>query len=465
MRQEVTYRTLRSLSDSTTTAAAASPTAFPTPFVPNPIVPAAQHVQPARKRIPYIEDEDMPEEKMFYGDGRAGESPHDFKKKVMQRFTGKGMSDAEKIAVLGYGLASGSPADAWFDDPARDAVDKTTWDLMSKAFDVKWPKRPALLRTGQEAIEDLLAEKLNAEDIGKRVEYAGVEEFGHVVWVWKVVRIAGNIPDPGGLFIGVVVEKLPLLMQDLLVPGTVFADWAAFETAVSNIKQAAITNALAKEARLAGMVKATDNRFKAHIPMHLPAEMHPQRFAPRNYPIYPPYIPPQIPVLPQQPNPAAPRVFRPDAERLVDLLKNVPVHHPATDAGRVAYAQLVTEWHARNGNRGPNELRPYPLTPGTAPLDSRGECFNCAQFGHITNDCPNPAMPPLEKKWRQIAASIRNGAARSAPAPVPVQYVSTPFNFDPNTAYPYTYYHQYSPPYHTPEYDTQNQGNGQGPSN
>jgi hypothetical protein len=201
----------------------------------------------------------MAEEKMFYGDGRAGESPHDFKKRVMQRFMGKGMNDAEKVEALGLGMASGSPADTWFDDPAR-AQDKTAWASMSAAFDAKWPKRAALMHTGQEAIEDLLAEKLKVEEIGKRVKHGGVEEFGHVVWARKVARIASDIPDPGGLFIGVLVEKLPPIMQDLLVPGTVFPDWAAFEKAVGNIKRAAIVNAQAKETRLVEMAAAVKSR-------------------------------------------------------------------------------------------------------------------------------------------------------------------------------------------------------------
>jgi hypothetical protein len=318
-----------------------------------------------------------------------------------------------------------------------------------------------------------LAEKLKVEDIGKRVEHGGVEAFGHVVWARKVARIAGDIPDPSGLFIGVVVEKLPLIMQDLLGLGTVFADWAAFETAVGDIKRAAIVNAQTKETRLGEMaaaVKSSRNNITSHAPMQLPTTIHQQRFVPQPYPAYPTFPPPQPQpnyAPPQQPGPPAPRTFRPDAERLVDLLKNIPTHHPATDVGRAAYAQLVSDWHARNGNRGPNELRPYPLTPGTAPLDSNGECFNCALLGHLTAECTNPAMPPLEKKWRQIAASIRRGAGnvprQNALTPVPIQYVANPYNFDPNAAY--HYFQQYAPYYHAHGNDEQDQGNGQGPSN
>ncbi|KAJ7143060.1 hypothetical protein C8R44DRAFT_196750 [Mycena epipterygia] len=398
----------------------------------------------------------MTEEKMFYGDGRAGESPHDFKKKVMQKFMGKGMTDAEKIEALGLGMASGSPADVWFDDPANAAA-KASWAGMSAAFDAKWPKRAALRRVGQDAIEDLLAEKLKVEDIGKRMTHGGVEEFGHVIWVRKLVRIADDIPDPNGLFIGVVREKMPAIMQDLLGPGTVFASWAAFETAVVDIKRAAIVNAQAKELRLveiAAAVKSTPRH--AAPPSHFPQQIHPQRFTPQQFPAYPPVRPPQPPpsFVPAQPHSQiAPRAYRPDSERLADLLKNLPIHHPATEAGRAAYTQ-----------------QPYPLTPGTAPLDSTGECYNCALFGHMTSSCPNPSMPALEKKWRQIAASIRNGAngipRRNTSAPIPVQYVSSPYNFDPNATYPYhPWFPQYTPPYHGPEYNVQDQGNGQGPWN
>ncbi|KAJ7174698.1 hypothetical protein C8R46DRAFT_93138 [Mycena filopes] len=427
----------------------------------------------------------MTEEKMFYGDGRAGESPHDFKKKVQARFMGKGMSDAEKVEALGLGMASGSPADTWFDDPARTAA-KASWALMSAAFDAKWPKRAALKRVGQDAIDDLLAEKLKVEDIGKRMKHGGVEEFGHVVWARNVARIAADIPDATGLFIGIVVEKLPLIMQELLVPGTVFADWSAFETAVAGIKVAAIVHAKAKETRLVEMAAVKTTPRHMVTASHQPAPVHPQRPSFPSYP-YPSYPPPQFTLPPQQPvafapppqpappgNQAAPaqRPFRPDHERLVDLERNLPVHHPATDAGRAAYAQLISDWDARNGARQPNELRPYPLTPGTAPLEGGGECFNCALFGHMTNDCPNPSMPAQEKKWRQIAASIRNGArgiprrnTQSAPAPIPIQYVAAPYNHDPNP-YPYhPWYSQYAPQYQVPDYGAHDQGNGQGSSN
>ncbi|KAF8145311.1 hypothetical protein K438DRAFT_2099566 [Mycena galopus ATCC 62051] len=413
-----------SLSDSTTTAAAASPTAFPTPVVPKPVVLApaiVQHVQLPRNRIPLIDDEDMPEQPMFHGDGRPKENAHDYKKNLMLKFVGKGLSDAEKIEALGLGMASGSPADGWFDEPAQKA--HTTWAAMSVAFDTKWPKRAALRRVGQDAIEDLLAEKLEAGDIGKRVLHGGGEEFRHVVWVRKMVCIADEIPDPQGLFIGVVRKKLPMIMQDLLGPSTVFADWAALEVAVVAIKRAAIVNAQAKEARLVEMAAVRNVR---HVPTpQLPGAVAQQCFQQPRPVQYPQFLPPPPTTLPTPPQLAqgiAPRPFRPDSERLIDLERDTLVQHPNTDTGRSLYQQQVRDWNAQHQNRQPNELRPYPLTPGTAPLDSRGECFNCALLGHMTDGCPNPSMPPLEKKWRQI---IKAFFAENYEVEVPVLRLST----------------------------------------
>ncbi|KAJ7144873.1 hypothetical protein C8R43DRAFT_953670 [Mycena crocata] len=234
-----------------------------------------------------------------------------------------------------------------------------------------------------------------------------------------------------GLFIGVVREKMPMIMQDLLGPATVFADWNAFEAAVVDIKKATIVHAQTKEARLVEMAAAAKPVSRNVVTSHLASPPH-HLARPQPY-VYPPYQrpqgpPPNVYPVPQQQAPAAPRApptYRPDSERLVDLERNLPVHHPNTDVGRAAWAQDTSDWHARNGNRGPNELRPFPLTPGTAPLDAQGECFKCALFGHMTAECPNPELPPLEKKWRQIAASIRRGAnatrPRNPPAPTPVQ--------------------------------------------
>ncbi|KAJ7232120.1 hypothetical protein C8J57DRAFT_1533293 [Mycena rebaudengoi] len=81
----------------------AAPTSRQIPPQPNP--------QPPRTTFYNDDDEPMPDEKMFYRDRRTNENPHDFKKRIMSRFIGKAMQDAEKIEALGLCMASGGAAD------------------------------------------------------------------------------------------------------------------------------------------------------------------------------------------------------------------------------------------------------------------------------------------------------------------------------------------------------------------
>jgi hypothetical protein len=73
-------------------------------------------------------------------------------------------------------------------------------------------------------------------------------------------------------------------------------------------------------------------------------------------------------------------------------------------------------------------------------------------------------MPPLEKKWRQIAASIRNGARRAAQTAAPVHYVAEQYSYDPNV-YNYNAWHPANPYTSYPNSPYANdQGNGEGSS-
>jgi hypothetical protein len=87
---------------------------------------------------------------------------------------------------------------------------------------------------------------------------------------------------------------------------------------------------------------------------------------------------------------------------------------PKTPAGKVAYQAQVAKWSAQNGDRPVNEMRPYPLSPGTSPVAS-GECWKCGYTGHRGPDCPDPnPVPMIEQKWRSIAATISRRAGSTA---------------------------------------------------
>ena len=83
-------------------------------------------------------------------------------------------------------------------------------------------------------------------------------------------------------------------------------------------------------------------------------------------------------------------------------------HHPATDAGRAAHKAQQLAWAVQHGANGwVTEMTPYPLHPGTAPINS-GECFNCSIVGHIRSRCTVPLDKRLhrnEQVWRAICTN------------------------------------------------------------
>jgi hypothetical protein len=82
-----------------------------------------------------------------------------------------------------------------------------------------------------------------------------------------------------------------------------------------------------------------------------------------------------------------------------------------TADGMAKYAAQVLMWQSTFGQqgKGPNETRPYPLTPGTVPVAS-GECWKCGHRTHHPLPCAASPVPTLKTKWRSIAQTIRKRA-------------------------------------------------------
>ena len=80
---------------------------------------------------------------------------------------------------------------------------------------------------------------------------------------------------------------------------------------------------------------------------------------------------------------------RPAHERLAGVLNKALPLHPKNADGIAQYNVQVLLWHSTIGlnRKGPNETRPYPLTPGTVPVAS-GECWKCGQL-----HSPSRTMP------------------------------------------------------------------------
>jgi hypothetical protein len=116
---------------------------------------------------------------------------------------------------------------------------------------------------------------------------------------------------------------------------------------------------------------------------------------------------------------------KPAHERLADVLNKALPIHPRNVEGMALYNAQVALWqstHGQNG-KGPNETRPYPLTPGTVPVAS-GECWKCGHRTHHPGPCLSAPVPALETKWRSIAQTIRKRAEAAVTSTVSVNLVT-----------------------------------------
>ena len=109
---------------------------------------------------------------------------------------------------------------------------------------------------------------------------------------------------------------------------------------------------------------------------------------------------------------------RPAHERLANVLNRALPIQPKNAKGIAQYNEQVLLWQSTYGQngKGPNEIRLYPLTPGTVPVAS-GECWRCRHQTHHPQPCPAPPVPTLETKWRLIAQTIRKQVVEAVATP------------------------------------------------
>ncbi|KAK6984430.1 hypothetical protein R3P38DRAFT_2576036 [Favolaschia claudopus] len=378
--------------------------------------------------------------KMFYGDGRAGDyNPHDYIKMIKRGFvTRANVSEANKVELFSLSLAASSEAEAWFDGLA--ANEKATWAALEGEFLKQWPKEAPVVKTAQDLAEEMMMLEMCEDELGRKLEVDGISTYEHVQWARKMRPLC--VKDTSGLLIPQVRKKLPRPVRNL-VQGT-FTDWTAFLQAIRNISITDLEDEIEKEKRLRSHDAA------------LQSPTAPLRAAMAKATLATPIRRSHLsPFWPHNPPCSCPANFNPFAATF-------PPHHPNTGAGQTAYAKQVVEYKSRFGDLAqPNEFRPYPLTPGTQPLDA-GACYDCGQHGHVAKDrqgnptCPTPqALPEPERRWRSIAGYIYRLGRPNNP-PVEIRYVAT-------SSSPLPFYDRDTDSYFIYEYDDE-QGKGQGSS-
>ena len=349
------------------------------------------------------------------------QDPQDFMNRVERIILMKtGFSEAEKVKFLELSLKAKSPAAAWF-VTLKDA-DKKTFATARAAFELRWPVKAITEKTTAEKQALLDETVLKISDLGRRVaaSVGAEEELSHVVWADKVERLASDIPDTNNLLVASTRKKLPRPLIKLI--GLKAMTWGEFANAVRSVTLEELIEKLEEDRDLIRytLVQATPNTpTKGLGTAFQNININPQS---RNLPTN------QYQQTEINPKPAY-TAEKPAHERLADVLNKALPLHPKNTEGIAQYNAQVLLWHSTVGQngKGPNETRPYPLTPGTVPVAS-GECWKCGHRTHHPGPCPAPPVPALETKWRSIAQTIRKRAETAAIPPTSVNLVTEESN-------------------------------------
>ncbi|KAF8808515.1 hypothetical protein BYT27DRAFT_7210764 [Phlegmacium glaucopus] len=308
-----------------------------------------------------------------------------------------GLTEPEKVRFLQLSLKTKSPADTWFSSLA--STSEVSFAAVRTAFEIQWPPKPMAEKTTAEKQALLDATVLKLSDLGKRVAAStgAEEEFLHVVWADRVERLAADIPDTNNLLVASTHAVRDVTLEELMEKIEDERDLARYAPASPNTPLKALGAAF-QNINLAPQQRRTP----------FVTQYQPQR------------------TQPAVRTPFSTFVERPAHERLADMLHKALPIQPNNPDGLVSYNIQVTVWHNTHGQsgKGPSETRPYPLTPGSAPVAS-GECWTCGHRSHHPAPCSLPAVPALETKWRSIAQTIRKRVEAAVAAATNVNMVAT----------------------------------------
>jgi hypothetical protein len=316
-----------------------------------------------------------------------------------------GLGEDEKVRFLQLSLKAKSPAAAWF-TTLKD-TDKKTFTTARAAFELRWPAKAMTEKTTAEKQAMLDEATLKTSDLGKRVaaSVGAEEELSHVVWADKVERLAGDIPDTNNLLVASTRKKLPKALTKLI--GLKPMTWKEFADAVRSVTLEELMEKVEEERDLTRYALSTPNTPSKALGAAFQNVNITPRNSPSNYR--------QAETIPR----LSFNSERPAHERLADVLTRALPLHPKNTEGIAQYTAQILFWQSTYGQngKGPNEMRPYPLTPGTVPVAS-GECWKCGHRGHHPLPCQAPAVPTLETKWRSIAQTIRKRAEAAVATPL-----------------------------------------------
>lgn len=363
----------------------------------------------------------------FHGD-KEDECPESFLRAFYRRMGDK--TDDTKKVQFPYYLQPYSVADEWYSDLVDE--DKKSWMDIETAFRKRWPKKNQVKKTAEEYEDEILGRKLTPEDLGKKEKVAGMEVYSHVAWADKMATTVKSAKlEKATTLIRQVRKNLPAILREKV--GATHADWEAFLKAVREVDIECIRDSIDRRNEEQA---AIDQRFRTLETLSrsptAPLRQQLSTVTISNQPPNPrttiagdPFVNTgggqgnlRFTAPPHQARPAFtgtnPRPA-PTPEQKAEiraLLSRFP-HHPDMQAGRQAHQAQQAEWVRVYGyGTKVTEKTPYPLRPGTAPVNS-GECFTCGQPGHVGartgENCVAlgyRVLHPNEQQWRVICSRI-----------------------------------------------------------
>ena len=355
-------------------------------------------------------------------------NPEDFMRAFYRRMGDK--TDDSKKSQFPYYLQADSVADEWYADLVDD--DKKTWTAIETAFRKRWPRKQQAKKTDDEYEDEILGRKLKTEDLGKKEKVAGREVYTHIAWADKMATtIKGAKLEKATTHVRQVRKELPTILREKVGMG--HADWDAFLKAVRDMDIDHIWDSMELLNKELEGKKAFDQclwmlETVSRSPT-APLRQQLSTVAISNQPVAQNTTAVTDPfsnagggqgnlrftansTTGRGPKPA------PTEEQKAALrasLATLP-HHPDTPDGRRAHQAQQAEW-VRNYGYGTKvtEKTPYPLRPGTAPVNS-GECFTCGKLGHLGTRTGESCLAlghrvlhPNEQQWRVICSRILKG--------------------------------------------------------
>ncbi|KAJ7458894.1 hypothetical protein FB451DRAFT_1563775 [Mycena latifolia] len=374
----------------------------------------------------------------FTGSGTSAAKAIDFLKDVRLGFSGRTLTDTEKLEEVGDRFRHATPADVWF-----RASKFTAWNTFVTAFEARFAAMVPVVKPRPQLLAELAGMRITVGELA--AEYVSRDGAKIAPLVEFAARVREAVLDANA---GTETEgvwgfhaSLPAVLRVAI--GTAPANWDGVLAALDTVPQHAVDVAVEDHKRRV-MFEASLGELNTLVrKMRVAPQAPPMAVAP----IVPP---PNVQNPATGPNPPTTQTgaggggggrgkarepIPPGTEAQKARLRQIMTDHnarqpPDTPEGRTRYAAQVADWTSKNGHIPADSVAiwstGYPISPGTA-LPCSGECWRCGVCTYpVHRVCPAPLIPVLERKYRATCGTwfgrLHAGAAQGGAG---VNYVET----------------------------------------